>query len=89
MMSGVPLYLLCIMKGGDQRCYKEGICNVGFIDPTIVNQKTIMAFHADALKRLIKFFHKEYYMQNILLPHSFKLMSTSCSSYLFMIECVV
>jgi hypothetical protein len=89
MLSGVPLYLLCIMEGGDQRCYTEGIFNVGSIDPAIVNQKTIMDFHADALKRLLKFFHKQYYKQNILIHHSFKLMSTSRSAYLFMIECVL
>jgi hypothetical protein len=57
---------------------------VGFIDPVVVNQKTIMGFRVDVLKRLLKFLDKQHYMQYTLLLYTFKLVSTTICSVPFL-----
>jgi hypothetical protein len=49
-----------------QRYRKEEIFNIDFIDPMVVNQKTIHNFYANILKGLLKFFRSNI-MHYILL----------------------
>jgi hypothetical protein len=62
---------------------------VGFINLVVVNKKNIKNFCIDILKRLVKFLHKQHYMQYILLPYNFKLVYTTSYPIPFVTKCIV
>jgi hypothetical protein len=55
-----------------QRCFIEGIYNVVFIDPMVVNQKINKDFLVLVFKIFLKFLHKQHYLQYIFLSYNFK-----------------
>lgn len=41
MLPSVSLHLLCFVKDGDQRYCKEGIFNIGFVDPLLLTKNNL------------------------------------------------
>ena len=60
-----------------QRCRKEGIYDVGFMDTVVINQKTILEFEEDIKDRVLKFFIHQHFKKFILLPYNWGLVSTN------------
>nr|TKV94388.1 hypothetical protein SEVIR_9G291000v2 [Setaria viridis] len=54
-----------------QRCHRESYFNVGFMDPTLVNQKNIRDQPKSTLDVIYKFLEQQNYKQYILLPYNF------------------
>ncbi|KAJ1276786.1 hypothetical protein BS78_05G241900 [Paspalum vaginatum] len=52
-----------------QRCRTEGIYDVGFMDPVVINQKTINDHREDVRQRVIKFFINQHFKTFVLLPY--------------------
>lgn len=55
-----------------QRCKKEGITNVGFIDPSVVDKKSIGRNENDILKLLKDMLRGQKKKSFILLPYNFE-----------------
>jgi hypothetical protein len=58
-----------------QRCCKEGIFNIDFMDLVHINQITIRDIGRLSYKDRTTSFTKQHYMQCILIPYNFKLVS--------------
>ncbi|WVZ53897.1 hypothetical protein U9M48_004784 [Paspalum notatum var. saurae] len=54
-----------------QRCRKEGIYDVGFIDPMIVNNDNITKYPKATLKNLYKSLDRQHFRTYVLLPFHF------------------
>nr|TKW28387.1 hypothetical protein SEVIR_3G317300v2 [Setaria viridis] len=54
-----------------QRCHRESYFNVGFMDPSLVNQAQIRDQPKKTLKAVYNFLDKQNYKEYILLPYNF------------------
>jgi hypothetical protein len=67
-----------------QRCHREGIHNIGFVDPRRVNEPMIKDFRETTVQFMHKCLHKQRNMDYILVSYNFKLVFIIFSySYLF------
>lgn len=65
-------------------CRKEGIYDVGFMDPVVINQKTILDHREGVRQRVLKFFINQHFKKFILLPYNWGLVSINSNlSYVF------
>lgn len=55
-----------------QRCRREQIWDIGFMDPTKINEDMIYRNPEATYENLYKFMDKQNYMDSILLPYNFK-----------------
>jgi hypothetical protein len=53
-------------------CKKNGIHDVGFIDPYIINERMLKEHPRDVEKDLFRFFVKQGLKREILFPYNFK-----------------
>ncbi|KAJ1254818.1 hypothetical protein BS78_K321500 [Paspalum vaginatum] len=72
--GALPIALVsCWVLMEIQMCRKQGIYNVGFMDPVAINQKTIID-HCDSVKeRVLKFCIDQLSKKIILLPYNWEL----------------
>jgi hypothetical protein len=60
-------------------CKQKGIYDVGFIDPYIVNEKTLQGHPKDVENDLFILFTKQSLKREILFPYNFKWVFLSYS----------
>jgi hypothetical protein len=53
-------------------CKKRNICDVGFIDPNIINCVTISMYPSDTEDNLLLFLVEQNLKSDILFPYNFK-----------------
>lgn len=55
-----------------QRCRRENIFDMGFMDPTIINEKLLRDSPKETLDNIYALLDKQHYKNFILLPYNFK-----------------
>lgn len=55
-----------------QRCRKEGYFKCGFLDPYIINEKTLERSSGKTEENIYKFLMKQHFKEYILLPYDTK-----------------
>ena len=55
-----------------QACRKESDFRVGFMDPMIINERTVQDYPKDIEDNIYKFLVQQHFKHYILLPYNFK-----------------
>ena len=62
--------LLCRMKSDE--CDRNRNFEIGFVDPTRVNENLLRNYHKETVDNLFRFIKRQDYKRKILFPYNFR-----------------